>query len=333
MNYRSYNELSNLIKNNLYRLESQNFDLIVGIPRSGMIPAYMISLYLNKKCCDIRSLKKNELLTTGRTRKAKNDLTYPSEANKILLVDDSIWSGKSLANELDDIPQNIQSKITTLAIYSTKKDRNDVDLFFEYLPLPRAFEWNIFHNGIIENSCFDIDGVLCVDPIEEQNDDGEKYREFILNAEPLFIPSTKIKYLVTSRLEKYRPETETWLTKNGIRYDSLIMLDLPSKEERLRLGNHAEHKANSYKKSNSALFFESDKYQAIRIFELTKKPVYCVQTNEMYSKGNFVSSIHGSNTSKKMIIVNLLEKLPTPISNNIRKWVRKIKKQNTRNRK
>ena len=47
----------------------------------------------------------------------------------------------------------------------------------------------------------DIDGVLCADPTPEENDDGEKYRHFLLNAPPLFIPKVTIGTLVTSRLE------------------------------------------------------------------------------------------------------------------------------------
>ena len=30
----------------------------------------------------------------------------------------------------------------------------------------------------LEKACFDIDGVLCVDPADEQNDDGENYTDF-----------------------------------------------------------------------------------------------------------------------------------------------------------
>lgn len=62
----------------------------------------------------------------------------------------------------------------------------------------------------------DIDGVLCADPTPEENDDGEKYRHFLLNTPPLFIPKVTIGTLVTSRLEKYRPETEAWLQKNHV---------------------------------------------------------------------------------------------------------------------
>ena len=59
----------------------------------------------------------------------------------------------------------------------------------------------------------DFDGVLCRDPTEEENDDGDKYRYFIANVEPIFKPSVEIGWIVTSRLEKYRDLTENWLKK------------------------------------------------------------------------------------------------------------------------
>ncbi|WP_377519775.1 hypothetical protein [Priestia megaterium] len=324
MNYRSYSDLSCVIRDNIPLLQSKEFDLIVGLPRSGMIPAYMIALHLNKKCCDIDSLVNNVALKTGSTRKSKEDILYPNEAKNILIVDDSIWSGKSLTSELLRMPDDIKSKITTLAIYSTKKVRDDVDLILEYLPTPRVFEWNIFHHSIVERSCFDIDGVLCIDPTEDQNDDGEQYVNFLLNALPLMIPTGKVHSLVTSRLEKYRPQTEDWLKRNGIKYDSLIMLDLPSKEERQRLGIHASHKAEAYKKSNQDLFFESERAQAIEIHRLTKKPVYCIETNEMFTKGKIISAIKSSNNTKKSYLINLLKKLPKPIYSTFRYFYRLI---------
>ncbi|CAG9606585.1 hypothetical protein [Pseudoneobacillus rhizosphaerae] len=325
MNYRSYSDLSNLIKNKIPMFQSKNFDLIVGVPRSGMIPAYIIALHLNKKCCDVETLINNYPLKTGSTRNAKNDIKYPSQAINILLVDDSICRGTSLANELSKIPAELKVKITTLAIYSSERERSDVNLYLEYLPMPRVFEWNIFHHNVLERSCFDIDGVLCIDPSEEQNDDGEKYIEFIKNAPSLFLPTGRINCLVTSRLEKYRPETENWLKKNGIKYNSLIMLDLPSKEERQRLGAHATHKAEAYKKLGLDLFYESERNQAIKIHELTKKPVYCVDTNEMFTKGSIYSAIYGSSGVRKSAIFNMIKTLPIPLYKSLRFFYRLIK--------
>ena len=42
--YRTFEDMSICIRKNMYKLK-ENFDLIVGIPRSGMIPAFMIALF------------------------------------------------------------------------------------------------------------------------------------------------------------------------------------------------------------------------------------------------------------------------------------------------
>lgn len=281
MNYKSYKDLSDDIRNNLSKIHACNVDLVVGLPRSGLTPANMIALYLNLPCTDLYSFIKNERLKSGKTRKTKGELIYPHDAKRVLLVDDSILSGNSLVSDLALIPYELQENVITCAIYSSIPNRTDVDLYLEVVSMPRVFEWNLFHHSITSKSCFDIDGVLCVDPTEDQNDDGDKYKDFILNAAPLFIPSNKVYALVTSRLEKYREETELWLNKYNIEYEHLIMLDVKSKEERQRLNIHGKHKAGFYKKSNTELFIESEYNQSVEIFKITNKPVFCVDENIM----------------------------------------------------
>jgi len=288
--YVSFNDLFRDIRQNIHRLNEEQYDLVVGIPRSGMIPAYQIALYLNLNCTDINALKENRILQHGITRSVKKNFKYPQEAQKILLVDDSIHTGKSLKKILDTFPLKLRAKITTLAIYSSQRKRNDVDVYFKYIPMPRVFEWNIFHHNILSLACVDIDGVLCVDPTDAENDDGENYKKFLLNAKPLFIPSSKIYALVTSRLEKYRKETEIWLKKHNIKYDKLIMLDLPSMKERRKLGLHALHKAQFYKDSEAVFFIESNSMQAKTIRDVARKDVYCTETNVLYS-AKFVNII------------------------------------------
>lgn len=100
------------------------------------------------------------------------------------------------------------------------------------------------------------------------------------------IPAYMIAALVTSRLEKYRPQTEQWLRENGVQYDKLYMLNVASKEERIRLGCHADFKAETYKRLDDCiLFVESNSRQARQIAEKSGKPVICAETDEMF--GNF----------------------------------------------
>lgn len=303
MNYKNFANVSTDIRKNIFKIQDTQYDLVVGLPRSGMIPAYMIALHLNIEVTDLGSLIENIPLKKGSTRKSKKDFNLPQQAMKILLVDDSIDTGNSLKNDLNLLPDELREKVTTVAIYSSKSERTDIDIFFEYLPSPRIFEWNVFHKSTLVYSCVDIDGVLCIDPTEEENDDGEKYINFILNAKPLFLPTAKIHSLVTSRLEKYRSETEQWLSKHNIIYDHLIMLNLPSKKERQRLSAHGKHKAIYYKASKTDLFIESDARQASEISNLTGKVVLCIDNNTFY-KPNLLNL---GKRNPKLLIKNIPE--------------------------
>ena len=97
----------------------------------------------------------------------------------------------------------------------------------------------------------------------------------------MYIPGAKIGTIVTSRLEKYRKETEAWLDANKVKYDKLVMLDLPNKEARQKANNHAGHKADTYKEGHYNLFIESSLSQALEINRVTKKPVLCTENFEM----------------------------------------------------
>jgi uncharacterized HAD superfamily protein len=285
MNYRSYQNLSDDIKININKLERYNIDLVVGIPRSGMIPAYMISLLLNVNCTDFYSFIDNRSLFKGQ-RKLKNNVdvhVLPHDHKSILLVDDSIFTGNDMKEKKSLIPGHLKHKITTLAIYSTEQKREDIDCFFVYLPNLRLFEWNIFHVQTLSWSCVDIDGVICKDPASTEEDDGVNYINFLKNAVPFILPTYKIHSLVTNRLEKYRSETEDWLKNHGITYDHLIMLDHPFPEERQKLKIYARNKARYYKNSNTRLLIESSYLEAKEICLLSGKDVYCVETNSVLS--------------------------------------------------
>ena len=267
----------------------RDFDLIVGVPRSGMLPANLIALYLSKPFTDIHSFRNGHIYKSGE----RGQFIDVKEFKKILIVDDSIASGSAMIKAKDLVSEvSSDFEISYCAIYVVPGKEKLVDYYFEAVPLPRYFQWNILNHTDLEKACFDIDGVLCVDPKVEQNDDGPKYIDFILNAEPLYIPRSNIGTLVTSRLEKYRSETETWLAKNNVKYKNLVMLDLPDMYARQKANNHAIHKANTYKMSEYKLFIESSLSQAIEINRITGKPVFCTENFEMiFESQNFAYNI------------------------------------------
>lgn len=278
LNYRSINDMNQTILRNLHKFP-HDIDLVVGIPRSGMLPANLIALYLQKPYTDIDSFINGKIYESGeRGQHYKTD-----RLKKILIVDDSICSGKALnktKQKLTDLPQKDNFSILFAAVFATEESRDKVDIFCEIVPWPRVFQWNIFHHiSFIPQSFCDIDGVLCPNP--PIDDDGEQYINYIKNAPQLYIPSIEIDTIISCRLEKYRDITETWLKEKNIKYKHLILLNKPNKEARKKWGKHGEYKGHLYKKSECTLFIESSLWEAKIIQKISNKPVFCTETFEM----------------------------------------------------
>lgn len=320
MNFKSINDLSKDIDKNISLLKVQEFELVVGVPRSGMLPASIIALKLNLPLLTLNEFILNSEISHGRTRKPSVLIKFAHEAKKILIVDDSINSGYSIVEVKSKLTDDLLSNCKFLAVYGVSQDKS-VDFILDIVSSPRIFEWNAMYHGIVVDACFDIDGVLCEDPTEEQNDDGAKYLEFIINANPRYLPIVTIDTLVTNRLERYRPETELWLEKHGIKYKKLEMLKLDSKDDRLMQVDYFQHKVGAYKNSGAKIFYESSLQQAKVIFERTKLPVYCVDENILLSDSSF-SFLLNPKTTKWMLKERLsrFKKLRT-----IYHWLRKIK--------
>ena len=280
MNFRSVQDLNLLIKRQLHNIPK--VDAVVGIPRSGMLPASLIALYLGKPLLTIEQLFTGGDYwgqLTNRINVTKNI----SNTGTILVVDDSCNTGRAMKYVKERIKTFIpEVKVIYSAIYATEEACQHLDFFFDICPLPRVFEWNIMDHIFLENACVDLDGVLCVDPTMGQNDDGEKYLEFIHNTAPIFTPQHKIKAIVTCRLEKYREPTEQWLKSHGIAYNELYMMNYPNALERKKANRYAEYKADIYKATGANLFIESEDWQGSYINWATHKPVYCLGSGRFY---------------------------------------------------
>jgi len=279
MHYRSISDMNDAIVRNLHRLP-RDIDLVVGVPRSGILAATLVSLAANIPMTDLDSFLAGKIYTSGVTKRRAALDRRANEMRRILVLDDSIHGGAAMSEARNRIAAaGIQGDFIFAAVFGLQPLHQETDIVLEVVPHPRMFQWNFMHHIFLEQSCVDIDGVLCLDPTEAENDDGPAYEKFLAEARPLHGPTRKIGWLVTSRLEKYRELTEAWLDKHDIRYDHLIMLDLPSKAERQRLGVHGGFKADFYRKSDAILFIESEHEQALKIAKLSGKPVLCVETN------------------------------------------------------
>jgi orotate phosphoribosyltransferase len=284
MHYRSISDLNDDIVNWITKLP-RDLDLIVGIPRSGLLVANLLAVHLNLPLTDLDGLLEKRVLAGGGRLNRPVSLPSPDRL-KILVVDDIVWTGSQLerAKEriaLAGLPHDIQYGVVYLHPYS----KAVVDHFHEVLPGNRLFEWALLHNQFLTDACMDIDGVLCRDTTAAEDDDGENYRRFLSTVEPEYHPSWPVGWLVTSRLEKYRELTEKWLARHEIPYQQLVMLDLPTAEERRRTNAGARFKAEVYKRTGAKVFFESSVTEAVEIARLSGRPVYAVDTRQMVFPG------------------------------------------------
>jgi len=281
MEYRSLSDLQRAIVAHAWKIPP-DVDLIVGVPRSGLLAANLLALHLNLPLADLDGLLEGRVLSGGERARAR-EAALPAAARRILVLDDSLASGSAMTRARARVAASaLADRVLFGAVFVTPGGAAQVDVVFETCETPRFFEWNFMHHSSLAHACVDIDGVLCRDPSEEENDDGERYLTFLRDATPLHIPTVPVATLVTCRLEKYREATTDWLERHGVQYGALVMWDLASKEERLRSGGHAQFKAQAYRAGHCRIFIESSLHQAPTIADLSGRPVFCVEVGATF---------------------------------------------------
>lgn len=253
---------------------------VVGVPRSGMLPATMIANNLHLPLADSWSFAH-----INRFPEAGHRLTInQSNHHTILVVDDSIYAGTSINRALDRLKetyQNYNLKFVSAVLYRCPEKAAEVDYYLRDVPKPRYFEWNLLQHPDLPTFMLDLDGVLCYDPTV-YDDDGPQYVNSLIHAEPLYLPKFLVHSICTMRLERHREVTERWLEDYNVRYGELIMVDLPTAQKRREQLNYAQWKGEKYKSSSAQLFIESAKEQAGGIQEYSGKPVICLENSKVY---------------------------------------------------
>lgn len=261
---------------------------IAGIARSGLSVATMLSMYLHLPMLTIRQTM-NDIVDTGNGWRLGGSKHIDPKYDKVLIVDDTVMTG----NSIKAIRPLVQSKIKN-AIYSavyvnplalTKPDIWAVDLSW-----PHILEWNVFNSVLSPSIAVDFDGILCYDCPIGSDDDGPKYLDFIRNARPLYTPrKAQIPLIVTARIEKYRSETESWLKRNNIKWNKLIMHPANTLKEReadnipaFKAKHYLEWAKNHKPSPGPIIFMESEDAQAREIFRLSNLMTICPSTAEVY---------------------------------------------------
>ena len=286
--HKSWADMANDIRSSLHKIP-RDTDLVVGIPKSGMTPASMIALSLHIPSADLEGFVQGHIHTHGLHR-GPYRINKIEQVKKVLVVDDwtnhgsGIERAKQKLGNSTVIPRDWE--IRYFSVYKHVKT-NCLDIWCEEFEHDSVvFEWNMANGWFWGRSCVDIDGVLCPDPTSEQDDDGERYFDFIVNAPLKYKPRCHINTLVTNRLEKYREPTSWWLESRMVDYGRLVMYDCPDAATRRKnaesVGWGGLIKTQTYNNSDCVLFVESNEHEASDIHRLTGKNVLCVTNQMMY---------------------------------------------------
>ena len=254
--------------------------IVIGMARSGMVPASIIATYNH---CSLYSLDiaNKTIKNAGSGRRANQRVGI-----EIILVDDSVWSGTSM-KEAESIVKDTfpESKIHKVAIVARPASVKVLDRF-AILQNFHFLEWNYPNAEFIENYAFDMDGTLCDDFTEPDDDDGKRYLKAMKD-----MPATAIKphkypvNIITARLEKYREPTIKWLESHGIIVGNLHMAPWKDKAEREK-SDIIEWKSSVMKEKGHDGMIESNPVIAQGIFSNIQKPVICNTAKQLFLPQN-----------------------------------------------
>lgn len=272
MNYRSIAELSDDVVDWSRRLPP-DFDLVVGIPRSGLLVATLLALHRNLPMTDVDGLIAGRVLGSGHRLNMTAALT-DGRRLRILVVDDSLWSGKQMEKARSRIAMAaLAHDIFFGAVYVVPGAANRVDFHCRTVPLPRVFEWNVLHHPHMLESCVAAEGVLwsaATGPVAGEH--------------PLVVPTQVIGTLVAVQPEAMRPFIEDWLARHDIRYRELLMVP-PGPGDADGSNPMTARKAFLYRRRKARLFVEAGEADAAALANAAGRPVYSAVTRRMVYPG------------------------------------------------
>ena len=296
MEYRTVAQLDDAVVSWLGDLP-RDIDIVAGIPRSGLLVANLLALHLNVPMTDVAGLIEGRVIQSGARFKGSDSRHFLTKPRHVLVVDDSVCSGSAMQKVRAQLAAAaLPHRLSFAAVYMAPEARLDghVDMYREIVPMPRVFEWNLMHGTVLANSCMDIDGVLCLDPTDQENDDGQQYLRFLRETPALLLPSAPVGWLVTSRLEKYRAQTEEWLARHKVQFGELRMMQYPDMAARRAARAYAPFKSDIYVETGAWLFIESDAALSVQIAQLSGRSVFCTETREMLQPGDSPSAARRS---------------------------------------
>lgn len=249
---------------------SPDIDFVVGISRSGMLPASILAYHLHLPLWGVS--RHTGIANMGHgVRLESRGWQEPSH---ILLIDDTVASGREMTACYPIVRERFpDAKITRAVIYARPSAIHAVDAFFAVYDGYHYLEYNFANAGHGSLGAWDMDGLICRDFTLDECRSMDVYRSAMASIVPLYLPKRlPIPLIVTARPESTRDITLDWLARHGVRVERLIMW--PGKAHP-PASEVAPWKAKHYAESNLHLFVESDPEQAKTIADITGKAVLC----------------------------------------------------------
>lgn len=254
---------------------SRNYAGIIGIPRSGLMPASIISTITNIPLF-VFDRRDNQLRELNNFN-YRGLFLHRSNYGKLLVVDDTVGSGGTISR-LKPLLHSKGIQADYCAIYSSTPGTRFIDFCYQILDAVHFLEWNLANSPIVDGTIsrglvncgimFDLDGIIIVDePFTRKHN--IPYGRF-----PYIAPRGKHAIeICTGRRECERKVTEDMLRQLEIKYSKLYML--PDKYSPLDIKAIIDHKVKHFVQSCCKVFIESDPVQAEEIFRMSQKIVIC----------------------------------------------------------
>ncbi len=273
-----------------------DIDAVLGIARSGLLPATQIAVMLHRPIYTVGTFATDPAAIThcgGGWRMLESLPQAAANPRQLLIVDDTAWRGIAMQRiKWLAARRWPQAKILTAVIYAHSQTLHLLDFAACCYDGLHYLEWNLFNTGHVDPATggglvSDLDGIFCPDIAREDDDDGPRYLAAIRSAPAIQRPNRRpVPVIVTARLEKYREATQSWLRQAGIRWQHLVMGPWKTLAERNRgwPENVVKLKSDTYVESGFPIFVESDPLLARRIFQRTGRPVLCPQLGRVLSE-------------------------------------------------
>lgn len=274
LNFRNY---ADLVRDTLLLAPKlAHVDAIVGVPRSGMLPASILACHMHKPLA---------IVTECMSFRTGARLDASVGIRTVAIVDDSVLTGRAMRGALGQLQSEYADdsgwhgvELVTAGVYVHPDAKGKVDAWAVELPDPRGFEWNLFGSELIRHSLLDIDGVLCPDPPMMEEDEAG-YADYLASAPVLYRPLYPVAGLVTNRLERWRDATEAWLAANRIEYGTLTMAPFATADARRRMSTPADLKSAWYAAHDKpGILVESHDNIAAAVARNTGKPCISLQS-------------------------------------------------------